>query len=124
MPIARVGGAAVVSDRKKVEFLSKEAISRVLSAEAEANAIRESARTEARDRVSACEQACAKEAEETTARTVAELKTRMETVRTRADALIDRSREEAGADIAAIKATAQAKMREAIKHIEWEFCDI
>ena len=104
--------------------MSKEAISRVLAAEAEANAIRERARAEARDRVSACEQDSAARAANTVAETAASLKTRMETVRRRADALILRSREEASADIQAMRIAAEAKMREAVKHIEWEFCDI
>ncbi len=112
------------SERKKVEFLSKEAISRVLRAEAEANALRERARDDARERVSACEQACAKEAAEITAKTVAELKARRDTVQERANALITQSREEAGADIEAIQEAASEKMREAVKHIEWELCDI
>lgn len=123
MPAAH-GGGILISHRKKVEFLSKEAISRVLAAEAEANAIRERARAEARDRVSACEQDSAARAANTVAETAASLKTRMETVRRRADALILRSREEASADIQAMRIAAEAKMREAVKHIEWEFCDI
>ena len=41
--------------------MSKEAISRVMNAEEEANAIRTRAQAEARERVSACEAACAKE---------------------------------------------------------------
>lgn len=113
-----------VFDRKKVEFLSKEAISRVLQAEAEANALREKAREDAREKINACEQACVKEAEATKARTVAELKARQDAVRERANALIVQSREEAGADIEALHGTASEKMREAVKHIEWELCDL
>lgn len=104
--------------------MSKEAISRVLRAEAEANALRDKAREDARNRVSACEQSCAQEAADATAETVAQLKARQDMVRDRANDLIDRSREEAGADIRAMRAAASEKMREAVKHIEWEFCDI
>lgn len=115
---------SIVFDRKKVEFLSKEAISRVLRAEAEANALREKAREDAREKINACQQACEKEAENTVAKTVAELKARQEIVRERADALITQSREEAGADIEELRAAASEKMREAVKHIEWELCDL
>lgn len=111
-------------DRKKVEFLSKEAISRVLSAEAEANAIRERAQAEARERVSACEVASAAAQADAVARTAAELKARRNAIKERADVLITQSREEANADIEALQIAAQGKMREAVKHIEWELCDI
>ena len=104
--------------------MSKEAISRVLRAEEEANLLREKAREDARARVSACEQSCVREAADATAKTVAELKARRDTVRDRADALIAQSREEANADIELIRETASEKMREAVKHIEWELCDI
>lgn len=112
------------SDRKKVEFLSREAISRVLSAEAEANAIRERAQTEARDMVSTCESTCAKKAADEVSRATADMKARQVMIGERAEALISQSREEAGADIEAIRAAAKEKMREAVKHIEWELCDI
>ncbi|MBQ9151442.1 MAG: hypothetical protein IJX72_04265 [Clostridia bacterium] len=104
--------------------MSKEAISRVLRAEAEANALRDRAREDARERVGACQQTCEQEAEAAKAKTVAELKARQDAVRERADALIAQSREEAGADIEALRTAASEKMREAVKHIEWELCDI
>ena len=104
--------------------MSKEAISRVLGAEAEANAIRERAQAEARERVSTCEETCAKEAADTTAKAVADMKARQIMVRDRADALITQSREEANTDIEVMQTAARAKMREAVKHIEWELCDI
>lgn len=115
---------ATVIDRKKVEFLSKEAISRVLSAEAEANAIRERAQTEARERIAACEATCAKESAATIARVSDDMKARQSMVKSRAETLITQSREEAGADIEALQTAAGEKMREAVKHIEWELCDI
>ncbi len=114
----------ILPNRKKVRSLSKEAISRVLEAEAEANAIRERARAEAREKVSACETACARENEEVVARTAADMKARREMVRERSEALITQSREEVEADIETIRATSAEKMREAVKHIEWELCDI
>ena len=104
--------------------MSKEAITRVLSAEAEANAIRERARTEAAERIAACEAAVVAASADAVARTVSELKAREASVRTRAEALILQSREEAEGDIEALKAMAGDKMREAVKHIEWELCDI
>ncbi len=111
-------------NRKKVRSLSKEAISRVLEAEAEANAIRERARIAAREKVSDCEAACARENEEIVARTAEDMRSRREMVRERSESLITQSREEAEADIEAIRASSAEKMREAVKHIEWELCDI
>lgn len=115
---------ATVIDRKKVEFLSKEAISRVLSTEAEANAIRERAQEQAHEMVNACEANQSKESAEAIAKATAEMKVRQTMVKDRAEALITRSREEAGADIEALQTAAREKMREAVKHIEWELCDI
>ena len=109
---------------RKVEFLSKEAISKVLAAEAEAGAIRERAEADARAMVDACEKACAEE--QTAALEAAEdgLDARLDMVRQRAVTLIVQSREEADADIEALKAAARDKLREAVKHIEWELTDI
>ena len=113
-----------VSDRKKVELLSKEAISRVLSAEAEANAIRERAQIEARQMVSTCESTCAKKAADEVSKTTADLKARQVMIGERAEALISQSREEANADIEVMQTASREKMREAVKHIEWELCDV
>ncbi len=111
-------------DRKRVEYLSKDAISRVLRAEAEANAIRERAAADARARVDACEKACIRAHDEAIAAHRDSLRAREASVKERADALIEQSRGEAGADIDVIRAAASDKMREAVKHIEWELCDI
>ena len=104
--------------------MSKEAISKVLSAEAEASAIRERAETDARAMVEACERACAEE--QTAALEAASdgLDARLDMVRERAVNLVVQSREEADTDIEALKAIAREKMREAVKHIEWELTDI
>ena len=104
--------------------MSKEAISKVLAAEAQANAIRERAEADARALVDACERACAEE--QTAALNAAsdELDARLDMVRERAVSLIVQSREEADADIEAMQAAARDKMREAVKHIEWELTDI
>ena len=104
--------------------MSKKAISRVMEAEEEANAIRARAHTEARERVSACEAACREENAEALARTSLELKARLATVKERSDSLILQSREEAEADIEALRTASSEKMREAVKHIEWELYDI
>ena len=109
---------------RKVDFLSKEAISKVLVAEAEANAIRERAESEARARVEACEKACAEEQAAKLDAAADELDARLDTVRERAVALIMQSREEAEADIEVMREGAREKMREAVKHIEWELTDI
>ena len=104
--------------------MSKEAISKVLSAEAEAGAIRERAESDARAMVEACERACAEE--QTAALEAASdgLDARLDMVRERAVNLVVQSREEADTDIEALKAIAREKMREAVKHIEWELTDI
>ena len=109
---------------RKVDILSKDAISKVLAAEAEASAIRMRGEADARAMVEACEKACAEE--QTAALTTAsdELDARLDMVRERAVTLIMRSREEAATDIEAIQTTAREKMREAVKHIEWELTDI
>ena len=109
---------------RKVDFLSKEAISKVLTAEAEANAIRERAESEARARVEACEKACAEEQDAKLETAADELDARLDTVRERAVTLIMQSREEAEADIEVMREGAREKMREAVKHIEWELTDI
>lgn len=105
-------------------MLSKEAISRVLGAEEEANAIRERARAEARRRVEACEAACSRETTSAVAYTTEEMKKRLDMVKNRSDELLEQSREEALADIEAVRAAAAEKMREAVKHIEWKLCDV
>ena len=104
--------------------MSKEAISRVLAAETEADAIRARAQAEARERVSACETAEATASADAIAQTTVELKARGSKIRERADALIAQSREEASTDIETLRAAAKDKMREAVKHIEWELCDV
>ena len=109
---------------RKVDILSKDAISKVLAAEAEASAIRMRGEADARAMVEACEKACAEE--QTAALTTAsdELDARLDMVRERAVTLIMRSREEAATDIEAMQTTAREKMREAVKHLEWELTDI
>lgn len=114
----------IVFDERKVDFLSKEAISRVLAAEEEANAIRERAEVEAHRRVEACEKSCAEQQTVKLEVVSDELEARLDMVRQRAVALVGQSREEADTDIEAMNSTAHDKMREAVKHIEWEFCDI
>ena len=104
--------------------MSKDAISQVLAAEHRANAIREAAAKEAAARVEACERECAAKMERDVEKTRTELAARLGTVRTKAEELILRSREEANTDIETLTAAAQEKMREAVKHIEWELCDI
>ena len=104
--------------------MSKEAIARVLAAEEEANAIRERARAEARRRIEACEAECRRENAEAVERTARDMKARLVKVQTRSDELLVQSREEATADIEAVQIASAEKMREAVKHIEWELCDI
>lgn len=104
--------------------MSKEAISRVLAAEAQANEIRAKAEAEARARVEAAEISCAERKNAELEQTADELDARLDTVRERAVTLIMRSREEAETDIESLKTAARERMREAVKHIEWELCDV
>ena len=104
--------------------MSKEAISKVLAAEAEASAIRERAEAEARTKVETCEKACAHKQTTTLDKASGDLDARLDMVRERAVTLIMQSREEADTDIEAMQAAARDKMREAVKHIEWELTDI
>ncbi len=117
-------GGVFPAREKEGGILSKEAISRVLDAERRADEIRAAAAAEARDRVDACERACINTQKKALAAAAADLKKREDAVRARADALITQSREEAEEDIAALRAGAESRMWEAVKHIEWEVCDI
>ena len=72
----------------------------------------------------ACERDCAEETERRIRETKDQLARRRDTVRERAESLILQSREEAEADIEEMRALAHEKMREAVKHIEWELTDI
>ena len=109
---------------RKVDILSKDALSKVLAAEAEASAIRMRGEADARAMVEACEKACAEEQTAMLATASDELDARLDMVRERAVTLIVRSREEATADIEAMQTAAAERMREAVKHIEWELTDI
>lgn len=104
--------------------MSKDAISQVLATEAQANAIREAAAKEAAALVEACERECAARMAEDVEKSRAALALRLQTVRGKADELILRSREEADTDIEVLTAAAREKMREAVKHIEWQLCDV
>ena len=116
------------SNRKQKQeegvILSQKAIAKVLEAEREADAIREKAAATARTKRETHEAAEARRRDEALAAARAAIRAREGDVRSRAEALIARSREEAGADIEAMREAADAKMREAVKHIEWKVCDI
>ncbi len=105
-------------------ILSQKAIAKVREAEREAEAIREDAMTRARARREAHEAAEVRRRDEALAAERAANRAREEEVRARAEALIARSREEAGANIEAMREAADGKMREAVKHIEWKVCDV
>ncbi len=105
-------------------ILSQKAIAKVRDAEREADVIRENAAARARTRRESHEVAEARRRDEAIAAERAANRAREQEVRTRAEALISRSREEAEEDITALRTAADAKMREAVKHIEWKVCDI
>lgn len=103
--------------------MSKEAISRVRQAELEAARIRDEAETNARKTIEENQRTCEEEAARQTEATARELKARLEDVRQRTEALVERSRSEAGKDGAALEAEADGKMKEAIRVIVWEMFD-
>lgn len=104
--------------------MSQKAIAKVLEAEREADAIRENAATTARAKRESQEAEEARRRDETLTAERAATRAREAEVRARAEALIARSREEAGTDIEAMRLAAEEKMREAVKHIEWKVCDV
>ncbi len=111
-------------DKEEGVILSQKALTKVLEAERKADAIRENAATEARTRRETCEASALRQRDERLSAERVAIRSREEEVRTRADALVVRSREEASVDIAAMQKAASSKMREAVKHIEWKLCDI
>jgi len=107
-----------------VEFLSKEAISKIREAEERALRIIEDAEAEARERISRAE----REGEELAAlkiRAVSEdIKVRLAKVNDGAAALVESGRAEARTDIADFAADSRANMREAVKIITWGIADL
>ena len=106
-----------------VKFLSKEAIARSRETEIEAGRIRASAEEEARCRIAAAEKSCSVNAACATAAVESELRDNLGDVRTRAEALIEESREEARNGTADMEAAARTHMRDAVKLIVWEIYD-
>ncbi|MBQ1245151.1 MAG: hypothetical protein IIX90_00755 [Clostridia bacterium] len=104
--------------------MSQKMIQEVLRAEAEAEAIRADALDKARARRERTEREAAANAEATVTALRRELRDREADVARRANELIEQSRQEADTDIEALRAAADEKMREAIKHIEWKLFDV
>lgn len=101
----------------RCESLSKEALTKVRSAEAEANAIREKANTAAQQMLELNEKLCAAQTEQQLADANAECRQHLADVQQMADRLIEVSRESAGDEAEAIRQQAESKMNEAIKVI-------
>ena len=97
--------------------MSQKAIAKVLEAEREADAIRENAAATARAKRETVEAEEMRRRDETVAAERSATRARETEVRARAEALIARSREEAGADIETMRLAAEEKMREAVKQI-------
>ncbi|MBQ5725148.1 MAG: hypothetical protein IIV80_03225 [Clostridia bacterium] len=104
--------------------MSQKMIQEVLRAEAEAEAIRTDALEKARAQRDRTEREAAANAEATVTALRRELRDREADVARRANELIEQSRQEADTDIEALRAAADEKMREAIKHIEWKLFDV
>lgn len=103
--------------------MSKEAIMRVQEAEAEAAAIRAAAEQTAKERIEENEKRCAAEAEKAINGTDAVLRHKLETVRKRADALVEQSRQEAAEEMQTIETETRSRMKDAVKLIVWEIFD-
>lgn len=97
--------------------MSKEALTRVRSAEAEAAAIREKANTAAQKMLELNEKVCAAQAEQQLADANAECRQHLGDVQEKAARLIELSRESASDEAEAIREQAESKMNEAIKVI-------
>lgn len=104
--------------------MSQKMIQEVLRAEAEAETIRTDALDKARARRERTEREAAANAEATVTALRRELRDREADVARRANELIEQSRQEADTDIEALRAAADDRMREAIKHIEWKLFDV
>ena len=104
--------------------MSQKMIQEVLRAEAEAEAIRADALEKARAQRDRTEREAAANAEATITALRRELRDREADVARRANELIEQSRQEADTDIKALRAAADDRMREAIKHIEWKLFDV
>ena len=78
-----------------MKLLSKEAIARIRETEIKAGKIRAGAEEEARCRIAAAEKSCSINAACATAAAESELRDNLNDVRSRAEALIEESREEA-----------------------------
>jgi hypothetical protein len=96
---------------------------RIREAEAEAVAIREAAEKEAAARIEQNEKDCAAREEKTIIATDESLKVKLDTVKKRAEELIEQSRKEAEDDVVTLETEARDHMREAVKLIVWEMFD-
>ena len=103
--------------------MSKEAMLRVREVEVEAMASRQAAEKEAAARIEQNEKACAIREEKAIAATDEALKVKLETVKKRAEELIEQSRREAEDDVATLEIEARNRMRDAVKLIVWEMFD-
>ncbi len=108
---------------KEGEILSKEAMTRIREAEAEALAIKQKAEETAAARIEQNEKACIQQEEKAINAADEALKAKLETVRKRAELLIEQSRKEAAEDVVIMETEARNRMREAVKLIVWEMFD-
>lgn len=108
---------------KEGEILSKEAMMRIREAEAEALAIKQTAEQTAAARIEQNERDCAEQEEKAISVADTALKAKLDSVRKRADELIEQSRKEAAEDVLTMETEARGRMREAVKIIVWEMFD-
>lgn len=103
--------------------MSKEAMTRVRDAEAQAANIRAEAAAEAARMRQENEKTCAAAAKERLNATAAALKERLAVVQQKADALVEQSRLEAAEDARGLIEAASEHRLEAVKVVVWEMFD-
>ena len=107
-----------------MEFLSKEAISKIREAEDKARIIIESAEVEAGKRIDAAEKAGAALYEKMTASAAEDLKDRLSKVTGKSKELVEESRRDAEGELEELEAQARENMRDAVKLVVWGIFDL
>lgn len=103
--------------------MSKEAVTRVREAEAQAAAIRSKAMADARQLRADTDAACAGQHDERLKQVSADMRSQLDNIQATADELVRQSREEARVDAEALREAANAHMKEAVRIVVWEMFD-
>lgn len=108
-----------VHRKRTVNFLSKEVISKIKSAETAAATVRANAQVKAQEMTAEAEKRGKSLCETTERNTSAELKAMLEQIRTKSDELLEKSRADAQKDARAVEMSAKLHMNMAVKLIVW-----